>query len=53
MTDVEMKREVKDSEGDALIRSHRRALQRELAFSEVAARVKKARVVIVKRKKAS
>ena len=50
MTDEELKREMKDSEGDPHIRSSRRALQRELAFTEMAQRVKKAKVIIVKRK---
>jgi flagellar biosynthesis protein FlhB len=50
MTDEEMKKEMKDSEGDPHLRSHRKALQREMAFTEVSQRVKRARVIVVKRK---
>ncbi|MCI5065034.1 EscU/YscU/HrcU family type III secretion system export apparatus switch protein [bacterium] len=50
MTDEEVRRESKESDGDPYIRSQRTALHQELAMSEISARVKKARVVIVKRK---
>ncbi|MCB0330291.1 MAG: EscU/YscU/HrcU family type III secretion system export apparatus switch protein [Bdellovibrionales bacterium] len=50
MTDEEVRRESKESEGDPHVRSQRKSLQRELAFTELATRVKRSRVVIVKRK---
>jgi len=53
MSDEEMKREWKDSEGDPQVKGHRRALQQELATGEIINRIKKTRVVVVKRRELS
>ncbi len=50
MSDHEVKREVKDEEGDPQIRSARRALHQSLSFAEVRARVRKSRVILVRRR---
>ena len=50
MTDEEIRREMKDSEGDPLVKSQRRTLYKELALGEMKQRVRQARVIIVKRR---
>lgn len=50
MSDEEVKREWKESEGDPHMKSHRRSLQQQLASGEILSRMKKTRVIIVKKR---
>ena len=50
MSDEEVKREWKESEGDPHMKSHRRSLQQQLASGEIVSRMKKTRVIIVKKR---
>ncbi|MGF1548150.1 MAG: EscU/YscU/HrcU family type III secretion system export apparatus switch protein [Thiotrichales bacterium] len=47
MTKEEFKRDMKDTEGDPLIKGYRRGLQREIGADDVAQRVRKARVIVM------
>ncbi len=47
MTKEELKRDMKETEGDPLVKGYRRGLQREIGAEDIALRVRKARVIVM------